>query len=473
MRKSRHCLAIVLLSSSALAQQPVTLTGRGDADPPRLNFNAPIANAPASESGTGLAAPEAASSSSASFEARLKALEEAGAERKPKSEFPKFSLSAYAQPQFITVFTNAAASLNAGGGGAIPPGFRNVGGSGALPVGIDPNDVTPREDGTTTNTTVFRIRRARFKAMFEPTSYARILFEIEAFPIGTGTSNVRHALASGILHWSDDVTTEFAAGITRLPVTLELQQSSKERPFIERSVAIRTMFPGDTDVGIFTKTTALKKKLRLDLGLVNGVTVGEPRFAQLPDLDRGKDGFGVASYALGPLTALVSFYGGTGDMLDFKRGIFASYKRYAFNIGLDFQHTFSEKLGQTRAVTEFKLAHNLDRGLVYPFAAPSLTSPSAPVGVQDRNGRAFFFRVEQELGKHVLAGVRYDHYLPDVQVDDNSYHGLGALAALRVGEALRWSFEYLYASDHAHAEGQPVPNREFHVLSSHLQVRYD
>jgi hypothetical protein len=471
MRHPCYCFGVFLLSSSAFAQSQA-LAPRGDADPPRLNFNAPLAQSPASESGTGVAAPDAAVRSDSTLEARLKALEEAGGS-KSKSAFPKVSLSAYAQPQFITVFTNAAASLNAGGGGALPTGFRNLGGSGALPVGIDPNDVTPREDGTTTNTTVFRIRRARFKAMFEPTSYARVLFEIEAFPIGTGTSNVRLALATGIVKWSDDVVTEIGAGITRLPLTLELQQSSKERPFMERSVAVRTLFPGDTDVGIFTKTTALKKKLRLDLGLVNGLTVGEPRFAQLPDLDRGKDGFGVASYTLGPLTGLVSFYGGTGDVLDFKRGVFSSYKRYMFNVGFDFQRTFTEKLGQTRAVAEFKLAHNLDRGLVYPFAAPALTPATAAVGVQDRDSRAFFVRVEQELGKHLLAGVRYDHYLPNVQVDDNSYHGLGALAAVQFGQALRWSFEYLYALDRAHAEGQPAPNREFHVLSSQLQVRYD
>jgi hypothetical protein len=454
-----------ILQASAAAAQGFNV--KRDVDPPKPNFGARPENQPLSESGTGLAsAPASKPDAHESSTTPGGAQSARDASRKSSSKMLEWGF--YAQPQFITVFTNDGASLNAGGGGALPSGFRNLGGSGALPPGVSANDVTARADGTTTNTTVFRLRRTRLRIAFFPSPSARGLLEIDATPIGTGSTFVRHALATGVVHASADVRIEFSAGITRLPLTLELNESSRDRPFMERSTAVRALWPGETDTGLFIRTVAFKEALRLNLGVVNGVTLAYPTFAQLPDLDRGKDAFVSAFYTAGPVTGNVSVYGGTGQTIE--NNVIRSFPRQALNVGAAFKHTFAEALGETRASAEFKVAHNMDRGFVYPFAAPK---PAGSLGVENRNGRAFYLRAEQELTRHALLGLRYDTYVPNVHVDEDAYQGFGVVAAVRFGPSMTLGFEYLYAKDTAHDASAAVLDRKFHVLSSYFQVRYD
>jgi hypothetical protein len=455
--RPQHLLFAVIVALGTHRAHAQRFDPKRDVDPPKPNFGPRPENQPVSEAGTGLATPVIAMPT------------QAPPAPPAQQDAKTLEWGFYVQPQVLTIVTNADASLNAAGGGAIPIGFGNLGGSGALPPGVSPNDVTARADGTTTNTTVFRMRRSRLRLTFNPSKIARAYLEFDATPVGTGTTFVRQALATGIARLSDDVTCEFSAGIARLPITLELLESSRNRPFMERSVGVRVLWPGDSDVGAFVRTTALHNALQMHLGIVNGVTLFYPTFAQLPDFDRGKDTFVNGVYSKGPVTATVGFYGGTGQVIN--AGVVRTFARHTLNLGAAFKHTFSEALGETRFSTELKIAHNMDRGFVYPFAAPKLIA--ANLGTENRNGRAFYLRAEQELTRHALLALRYDTYVPNVSVDNNSYHGLGVVAAARFGPSATLGFEYLYAKDSAHEAGTPAPDRQFHVLSSYFQVRYD
>jgi hypothetical protein len=454
--RSQHFLTVMIVALATQHAHAQHFNPKRDADPPKPNFGPKPENRPVSEAGTGLATPPIENPAPASPPA-------------PEKFIKTIEWGFYLQPQVLTIVTNADASLNAGGGGAIPIGFRNLGGSGALPPGVSPNDVTARADGTTTNTTVFRMRRSRLRFTFNPSKVARAYLELDGTPVGTGSTFIRQALATGIARLSDDVTCEFSGGIARLPMTLELLESSRMRPFMERSVGIRMFWPGDSDIGAFVRANALKNSLQMHFGVVNGVTLFYPTIVQLPDFDRSKDAFVNGVYTTGPVTATIGFYGGRGQVID--AGVLRSFARHTLNLGASFKRTFSETLGETRISTELKIAHNMDRGFVYPFAAPKAIIGN--LGTENRNGRAFYFRAEQELTPHALVAVRYDTYVPNVNVENNSYHGLGVVAAARFGPSATLGFEYLYAKDSAHEAGTPAPDRQFHVLSSYFQVRYD
>lgn len=457
MRSALIVLSL-LISSSAWAQS--TIAPKLDADPKKPNFGPRPEHMPLSESGTGLAA-------EASPPPPLVLVPTTPTPKHDEQKVLQFGF--YVQPQLLTVVTNDAASLNAGNAGSVPQGLRNVGGSGSLPPGVSANDVTARPDGSTTNTTFFRMRRTRFRATFDPTSYARAYLEIDATPIGTGTTFVRQALGTGIARWSSDVTTEFTAGIARLPVTLELIESSRERPFVERSIGVRVFWPGESDIGAFVHTTGFNKKLRVGTGVVNGSTLGYPTFAQVPDLDRGKDVFVTGLYNAGAVTALVSAYGGTGQIIS--GNVFRTFPHYVFNVGASLKKTLS--VGETRISGELKVAHNMDRGFVYSFAPPQFPAGDPTGPLTSRNGLAFYLRAEQEVTKHALVGIRYDSYTPNVKLSKSSYRSLGVVAAARFGSSMSLGVEYQYAHDTVHDVNVLPVARVFHVLSSVFQVRYD
>jgi hypothetical protein len=483
----------------ALAADPPALpapdkpAGLRDADPPRVPFTPlPAAGqpaAPTSESGTGLAAPSAAPAPPASDDARTQAradalerrlseleakvrTEEAERAKAPSSMLKGLSLQFYVQPQFLTVVTNAAGSVNGGNGGLLPPGVRSFGGTGALPTGIQPNDLTARADGSTTNTTFFRLRRTRLKAVFEPAAWVRGTLVLDAYPIGSGTTFARDIIATGIVHWSDDVVTELNAGMFKVPISYELTQSSRDRPFVERSAGTRVMFPGERDIGVWIHTSALKKRLQTDLAVINGLTQGEPTFSSLPDLDRGKDLVLHANYNFGPADLGAGFYAGTGQRVDVKDLRFRSFRRWAVRAEGGVHHTFVKALGETRLLGELTFSQNMDRGTTYAFdVAASPTNPA--VTPRDLPERAFFVRLEQDLGRYLFAGLRFDQYAPDTSMTDNAVSSTDLLLGVNLGPKMRVGAEYIYVLDDVHAPGANPVGREFHIVSTYVQIRYD
>ncbi len=485
-------LAPPALAADPPAPAPDKPAGLRDADPPLVPFTPLPASerppAPTSESGSGLAASGAAPpapSASASADARADALErrladleakvraqEAERAKAPASVLKGLSFGFYVQPQFVTVITNAAGSLNGGNGGLLPPGVRSFGGTGALPTGIQPNDLTARADGSTTNTTFFRLRRTRLKAVFEPASWVRGTLVLDAYPIGSGTTFARDVLATGIVHWSDDVVTEINAGMFKVPLSYELLQSSRDRPFIERSASTRVMFPGERDTGVWIHTSALKKKLQTDLAVVNGLTQGEPTFSSLPDLNRGKDVVLHANYNFGPADLGGGFYGGTGQRVDAKDLRFRTFRRWAVRAEAGVHHTFVKALGETRLLGELTFSQNMDRGTTYAFdVAASPTNPA--IAPRDLPEHAFFVRLEQDLGRYLFAGLRFDQYVPDTSMTDNAVSSTDLLLGVKLGSRMRVGAEYIYVLDDVHAPGQSPVGREFHIVSTYVQIRYD
>jgi hypothetical protein len=380
-------------------------------------------------------------------EARLRALE------KNASPLRHLKLMGYVQAQYLVESSNAAASPN-----------RQA--DGTLPQGITPNDVTARADGTTTNTNRFRLRRTRFGATYE-TRPMRVFLQIDPLPSGgpasTQATIARNAEVTGIARWTSDVRTEFTAGLFTVPFRLELEELSLFRPFIERSWASLNLFPSERDLGVHARTFAFEDRLVVDVGILNGQRLGEPKFAAQPDLNGSKDFFAtISTKRVGLLDLSLSGYAGRGQVVDTALLRVKNYGRYAVNLGARFAHTFVPVLGETRLIGELLYGSNMDTGVVYAFAVPAI-----PVRLTDDvralGERAAYLRVEQDLTRGGIAGVRYDTYTTDTTLENNARDTYTFMLGARFHKHLRLVNEVAYAIDNIHPDGGAAPSQ--HLLS--------
>lgn len=369
---------------------------------------------------------------------------------------PRLYMNLWIQPQFVSTFWNQQGSPNLT--------------EGNLPAGVGPNTLQVREDGTTTNTTFFRLRRTRVRAVGEMTPYMRAFVEVDMFPVGTGDIFLRNVMATGIAHWAPDVTTEFSAGSFKVPLTYELLEPSRDRPFLERSSTSIAFFPGDRDIGAWAQTV-VKKKLTVDAAVLNGRTFGEASTGALPDFNRGKDLLARANYNFGPGHLGLGAYFGTGS-LNRPDGNVLGYQRGAAHAEAGLHHVFFEALGKTAVYAQAIYGQNMDRGVRYAFALPDApTVPGGEIGTKHQFGS--FVRVQQNLGPRLMLGARHELYTTNLGLRDNLSQALGGLCSINFTRGLDLRLEYIYGVDQSHAEGEAAPTRISHTLSTWMQARYD
>lgn len=369
---------------------------------------------------------------------------------------PRIYANLWVQPQFVTTFWNREGSPNLV--------------EGDLPAGAGSNSVRARADGSTTNTTFFRLRRTRVRLVGEMTPYMRAFAEIDVLPVGTGSIFIRNVLATGIARWAPDVTTEFSAGSFKVPLTYELLEPSRNRPFLERSLVSIAFFPGDRDMGAWAQTT-VKKKLTVDAAVINGRAFGEQSNGLLPDYNRGKDVVARANYNFGPADVGVGGYFGSGT-LPATQGHVHSYQRGAAHFEAALHHVFSETLGQTAIYSQATYGQNMDRGVRYAFALPD--PPSTPGGdIEAKHQFGSFVRLQQNLGSRLLLGVRHELYTSNLGLSDNLMQAFGGLCSIHFTRGLDLRLEYIYGVDSSHPEGVDLGTRISHTLSTWMQARYD
>lgn len=370
------------------------------------------------------------------------------------------TLSAYVQPQFLITSFNTAAS----------PNLRN----GALPPGIEANDVVANPDGSTTNGTFFRLRRTRFRTLYE-TDVMRLWMQIDVLPaggLGPGIGTIiRNAEATGKIKWSPKVRTEVTAGMFFTPARAELQEWSNNRPFIERTWFVQNVFPIERDIGAHVKTLAFDDRLIVDLGIVNGQRLGERFFVQTPDLNKSKDFVGFVTYRLGPLTAGVNGYVGRGQVVDGEQLRFKQFTRWMVNPQATLKWKLLRRVGESRLLSELTFGENMDAGVIYPFAVPVIPL-DIHADVESLRQRTFYVRAEQDLSRWFMLGYRYDMYTPNVSIKNNARDTHSFLAVVNFSQNLRWMNELGWAIDNVHPFGTPAPSRHIVTFSSVLQAGF-
>ncbi len=387
-------------------------------------------------------------------EARLKTLET------DLGPLRHFKVQGYVQLQYLLQSVNDAASPNLQ--------------SGKLPDGIGANSIIAKPDGTTTNTNLFRLRRTRLRTFYE-NDFLRVFLQVDVFPAGgpsaTQGTIARNAEAVGKIQWSKDIRTEVKGGLFEVPFRAELLESSMTRPFIERSWASQNFFPTERDLGVGVKTIALKERLVTNVGVLNGQRLGEPTFVLLPDLNRSKDVFGMASYKLGPLTFSLWGYLGSSQRVDPAQLRIKNFTRKGVNIGATFDHKFFPKLGNTRAYGELLFAQNMDTGVKYGFALPVIPATFSDEP-RNMNERGLYLRAEQDLTEWALAGVRFDTYTTDSSVKDNARDTFTLMAGLNPTKNLQVISELSYAVDTMHAVDTPPPSKHITGYTAWMRGRF-
>jgi len=468
--------ASVFTSSSAGAQ-PSPRSGLSDesaraTDPPLIPQNPPL-----STSGTDVATPDRQpatpivvgdANADARREARLRKLEDrvAADERRMRRLDDKLrvwkhiTLSAYVQPQLLVQSFNAAASPNAQGG--------------SLPEGIGANDVVARPDGSTTNTTAFRLRRTRLRTSYE-TDAMRLFIQIDVLPaggIGSGIGTiVRNAEATGIARWTKDVRTEFTAGMFFTPFRFELNEYSTTRPFIERTWFIQNAFPIERDIGVQARTFAWGDRLVAAFAVVNGQRLGERTFVQTPDLNKSKDLVAFLTYRTGPLMFGVNGYLGRGQVVDPQLLRFKQFTKWGVNYQAQAKARLLPLFGETRVIGELAIAQNLDVGVNYPFAVPVIR-PALSDAVTNLDQRALYVRLEQDLARWLMVGYRFDTYTPDTAIKNNARDTHAFLTVVTFSPNLRWMNELDWAVDNVHPSGVEPPSKHIVTFSSVLQAGF-
>jgi hypothetical protein len=291
--------------------------------------------------------------------------------------------------------------------------------------------------GDLANRDGFGVRRSRIKLTADY-QYAGGIVEFDGSTTGGGY-NVSIRRAEVYLQYrknpEDRPLLQLAAGVIDTLFGYELNVSSRARPFMERSLIIRSIWPSPADVG--ARASGAYKWFRYSVQALNG----QPRFTVdgFPGLapTKGKDflvklGADVdvndTMRVAGNISTLkgTGFHagrqaikGGVGWSDSNEDGIIQAgtelipipsraerpgetFNRWA--VGADLQVEFETKLGLTQIYGEFILAQNMDRALY--------VSDPVVTGVNQRMF-GFYAAVVQEITPYVLVGFRYDQYEPD------------------------------------------------------------
>jgi hypothetical protein len=289
--------------------------------------------------------------------------------------------------------------------------------------------------GEPLNETRFLLRRARPRV---DADYKFIFgaFEIDANPV-RGPQVRPISFEAGVRYKNPSSEIPYIAlhlGMVRTPFGFEVQQSDRDRLFLERATMATAFFPGEYDLGI--RAFGGWRFLRYVVAAMNGDPVGERLFPGR-DPNQSKDFVGRVGVDLGFLRR-VRLAGGFSALYGqgFRKGVpagkdttlwrdlnqngsidagelqalpgqagqpSASFSRYA--LGGDAQLAIQlPRVGALTLMGEVIYGVNLDRAIQI----------SDPIGAgRDLRALGWYAGFTQELTRWAMVGFRYDEYNPD------------------------------------------------------------
>lgn len=356
--------------------------------------------------------------------------------------------------------------------------------------------------GGTLNRDFFRVPRARLRVLGD-WGIAGAHLELNG---GTGPRG--HFLdlyrAEGILRYRTEPDAapivEGRLGLMKIPFGYELVQSSSRRPFMERSLVVRSLFPNTTDSGALVGGTF--GAFHWQFAAMNGTQpgfLGEDPNARKDLLVRV--GFDTRASSLLRFSGDVSVLQGKGfhpgspatkPRLEWRdlnedgvvqpfetagvpgRAAIPSASFHRWAVGADAQIEITTPIGATRLLGEIILAQNLDRHLFQND--PEVTG-------LDARQFGFYAGIVQELGDHVFAGFRYDSYDPDANVFDNRggkllprdmrIQSYSPVLGLVLPERAQLSFQYDFVQDGLARDETGIPtDRANDSWTLRLQVEF-
>jgi hypothetical protein len=294
----------------------------------------------------------------------------------------------------------------------------------------------------------FSVRRARLKVVYEPVTGIAFVLQPDFSP---GALALKDAYAQVNEPWLK--TFSLWAGQFNRP-NYEVEYSSSNREVAERSLVIRTLYPGERAIGAKLEVAHPSVPLRIQLALFNGNdghTINDISSASQPvninpvnrDYDNGKDFMGRATYGfrfgnLGGLTIGANYY--YGVMKASSTTTLASdysLSNGSVKIGSNLDRNwfgaemqlYLDLLGGLSVKGEYLTGKNSYTGA---YATASVTGATSYALHNDtltlsttttsttyirpnmvKNFQGFYIYLVKNIGKHHQVAVRYDYYDPN------------------------------------------------------------
>ena len=359
--------------------------------------------------------------------------------------------------------------------------------------------------GQPLNQNRFLLRRGRIKVESKR-RYAEFLLELDGNTVRGPSFGVHRAEVSAVYRGADAPNDKapligLTAGVLVPSFGRELQESSRTRVFMERSLASRAFFPSEPDLGL-----RLAGKLGFfDYGVavVNGEPAGQPAGFPLRDPNSAKDVVGRLGVAADVSDVVkssggVSLLNGTSTFrgTDGTKSVVSwtdvnedgqislvelaatpgsaparstNFKHWA--VGADVDVQVKTGLGTTELMAELTIANNLDRG---QFISDPITS-----GHDDRQ-LGYYVGVLQDVTKYGIVGFRFDYYNPRADIFTNqngkvvptkaTVKTYSPLIGLRLPDGLKLYGEWDITKDHLVTDQRGVPaDRKNNVVTIRLQ----
>ena len=276
----------------------------------------------------------------------------------------------------------------------------------------------------------FSLRRVRVKFTYEAADGIKFVLQPDFSPGAL-------ALKDAYVVMNDRWTKSFSLWMGKFNrPNYEVEYSSSQREIAERSLVIRTLYPGERAVGAKLEYNPTNMPLHLQIALLNGndgLTINNNAGTNLntnenKDIDNYKDVMVRATYNL----SLGSFGG-----LDFgAHGYFGSLKSLALKtissdyttikdvkfgdavkrnwLGGEFQ-LFADVLGGMSIKGEYIAGKNASIGYS-PVAAAGTTAAIPGVANFQNNFAGYYLYFIKNLGKKNQFAFRYDYYDPNTNI---------------------------------------------------------
>jgi len=297
-----------------------------------------------------------------------------------------------------------------------------------------------QQGGAPLNQDRFVLRRTRIRLAGD-WDYAAALVELDANTVDGPSVGIRQAEAS--LQYRIDKKqrplVQASFGLVNPPFGYELPEWPRDRAFMERSLASRAFWPGETDVGL--RVSGALGFLSWSFAAMNGEPLDERTPFPTRDPNAAKDvvfhlGAEAAPRERLRITGGVSglrgqgFHAGTdatkerAEWRDLNEdgivqpieltGVPAlaatpSYNFERWALGADVRAAYTSALGLTKLYGEVMVAQNMDRGI--------FVSDPIATGI-DARALGYYVALLQEVTPYGLLGLRVDRYDPNADVFD-------------------------------------------------------
>jgi len=359
--------------------------------------------------------------------------------------------------------------------------------------------------GQPLNQNRFLLRRARLKVDSKH-RYTEFSLELDGNTVRGPSFGVHRAEVSAVYRGADAGTDRaplvaLTAGVLVPSFGRELQEGSRSRLFMERSLASRAFFPSEPDVGL--RLSGALGVFNYGVAVTNGEPAGQTVGFPLRDPNSAKDvigRIGVAANVSSVVKAAggVSLLNGTSTFrgTDGTKTVAtwtdlnednmvnsielsstpgssprrsSNFKHWA--VGADLAVGIKTGLGQTELQAEAVVASNLDRGL---FISDPITLS------HDERQFGYYVGLIQDVTEHALLGIRYDYYDPRADVfglkngklvpTKSSIKTISPLVGVRLPDGFKLLGQWDIVRDHLATDVRGVPaDRKNNAVTIRLQ----